>query len=474
MSRALPPALLAVVVSVLALAPAASADTVVLPDIDMHEPSDVVMTTSGSQSFVAFSSSVTNIGPGVLKVQGIRDPSSPRMSTRQILLDTNSVDTGLPGQVVPNVGEFEFSPSPSHFHWHYLHFEDYMLLSVPNLDFVAPTRKTGFCISGLNKFAYCEGGDPDALQLGWNDSTIMATQYSHAMGLVAKNGPDLGAAGDPQGKHSADDDYGATVEGQDIEITNVPNGRYCLSFTVNPENKIVEANYNNNGASRLIDVGGTPGGARTVSVPTGTDAEFEDSATCGLTKPSPPPTDPGGGTTTPPGGGTTTPPGGGTVTPPSQNTERVLAPLTKRTSAKLATKGLKAKLPKSRSVTGSCKLAGKNNAQCKVSFKLSGAPYRGTIDIKQKVLSGNGQWYYRLSVKRMRKTSCVKKKNACPASVKTRTLLGGVLNTNPVAAKRALAVPSGRPAPLAGNAWPAWALPKGSAERVDAYKPIGG
>jgi hypothetical protein len=457
-----------------------------VPDIDMHAPGQVQQTSSGGHTFVAFRSAVTNLGPGVLKVVGTRPAGSNQMLSKQILLSTNSVSTGLKAGQVADVGRFEYSPSVDHNHWHYLRFEDYMLLSVPNLDFVAPTRKTGFCLSGLNKPFYCAGGKPQATSLGWpeGDDTnpLLAYDYSNGVGLVARSGPDLGKT-NPE-RRSADDDYGPSVEGQDIDITNVPAGRYCLSFVVNPDNKLREADYTNNGASKLIDVKDTPGGPRTLTLPTatpGNPVDFEGSGTCGLTKPvaTPPTTGPGPGMTPPPttdpgGPGTTPPAPGPTLPDPNTGKGLVIAPLTKPQAAKLTKTALKHKFKEPRSLTGSCTLSGPNKAICKVKFKQTGAPYRGSVTITQKLRTADVNWYYKIDVRRTRRTTCAARKRACPARVKTPTLLGGVVGANPVATKRALSAPPG-PAAVArpGAAWSQTALPAGSRARLEAYEPVG-
>ena len=42
------------------------------------------------------------------------------------------------------------------------------------------------------------------------------------------------------------DVYDRGLEGQSIEITNVPNGNYWLEVVVDPDNHIIESNENNN------------------------------------------------------------------------------------------------------------------------------------------------------------------------------------------------------------------------------------
>ena len=104
----------------------------------MDPPYEISTTTDGAgRSYVAFASRVVNRGPGALKVVGRRQTAREKtMTAEQILLSNGSVETGVPATTVP-AGRMQFSPSWDHNHWHFLRFEDYMLLSVPDLDFVA-------------------------------------------------------------------------------------------------------------------------------------------------------------------------------------------------------------------------------------------------------------------------------------------------------------------------------------------------
>ena len=52
------------------------------------------------------------------------------------------------------------------------------------------------------------------------------------------------------------DTYLARVEGQVIDITNVPDGQYILWFEINPERKILETDYMNNADWLKIEIKG--------------------------------------------------------------------------------------------------------------------------------------------------------------------------------------------------------------------------
>ena len=436
------------------------------PDVDMQAPSGIQVTTASGRSFVAFESRVDNHGPGVLKLLGQRpSTSTSTMSVTQVLLNTGSVSTGTVERAAPGVGTMQFSPAGGHNHWHLLRFEDYMLLSVPDLAFVAPTRKTGFCLSGLRLSFSCGSNDTSRLEIG--DPAEAApgagpAPDTEAMGLIVPNGPDF------NGNRQSFDIYTPTVEGQDIEITGVPDGRYCLSFVANPEERIVETTTENNGASRLIDVG-TVGRSRSVGV----GQAFDDSATCGLTTPA--------GTTGPGGAGPGPSPAApapvsadsgitpAPVPPPRGDTSR--APLlTMRTAAKLSRTALEQKFRTPRRLSRACRLTRASHATCAVAFQQSAARYRGRVAIKQLLRGGEWKWFYAIDVRRTRRVGC----RSCPRRVKTKTLLGGVLGVDPAAARRALSLPAGRPVPTRrGAAWADSRLCRISRAALAQRKPVG-
>jgi hypothetical protein len=267
------------------------------------------------------------------------------------------------------------------------------------------------------------------------------------------------------------DIYDPGIEGQDIEITHVPDGRYCLSFVANPEERIVEATTQNNGASRLIDVGTGPSG-RTVT----TGAAFESSAACGLTagpgSSDTPGPGPGGGSPTggsgpaasnPPAGGPT-----GTGTP--SGATRAAPLLTMRKAAQLTRSALQQKFRRPTGLSRACRLTAVRHASCKVAFQQGGARYRGRVGIKQALRGGEWRWFYAIDVKRTRRAGC----RACPSRVRTKTLLGGVLGVNPAMARRVMALPAGRPAgERPGAAWAQSRLCRISRAQVAARRPVG-
>ena len=53
------------------------------------------------------------------------------------------------------------------------------------------------------------------------------------------------------------DTYGASVRGHELNIEAVPDARYALRSTADPENRILESDATNNAAVRYLEIEGT-------------------------------------------------------------------------------------------------------------------------------------------------------------------------------------------------------------------------
>ena len=118
---------------------------------------------------------------------------------------------------------------PAHDHWHLQRFARYELRSVATDAVVAASPKVSFCVRdslaafpdvpGFSAFAYygqCARNSITGLSVGWADW------------------------------------YAAFLPGQDLDVTGLPNGRYCLTSTADPRDGIDEADETNNARSRLL------------------------------------------------------------------------------------------------------------------------------------------------------------------------------------------------------------------------------
>jgi hypothetical protein len=235
-------AALAVLLALVAAAPAAAqAPQDVLPDLDQLVPTDLQvkrMTFGDRTAFrLGFSSATANVGVGPLTLHGRReDRTRKTMSVNQIV-----DQTGGATRVVRDVGLMSFVVHPDHNHWHLLGFEKYELrragakTALPRRD-----RKTGFCLG--DRFTV-----PQAPSLtGFSRSPLQAD-------LCGLGRPDLLSlfTGISVGWG---DRYEAHIEGQFIDITGLPDGRYELVHRVNTDSRLAELDYTNNASSVLFSL----------------------------------------------------------------------------------------------------------------------------------------------------------------------------------------------------------------------------
>jgi hypothetical protein len=182
---------------------------------------------------------VRNIGAGPLIVDGTRsDTDTPAMAVNQLI---NRI--GAPARVVRDVGTLQFVVSPDHNHWHYMQFDRYELLryELRNADTdtaVVTDRKTGFCLG--DRYAVRR-----ALQAAPRRPVYTGRCGIDQPGLLTmREGISVGYG----------DDYSAFLEGQDLPISGLPDGRYVLVHRVNADGLLEELSTANNAASLLLEL----------------------------------------------------------------------------------------------------------------------------------------------------------------------------------------------------------------------------
>ncbi len=194
-----------------------------LPDLDQAPPQAVSVVAGHGRLLLVFGSAVDNVGRGPLVVVGRR--SGHAMRTWQL----------VGARRYPLRARLRYVRSETHEHWHFPGFERYELRR-PDGTLVGRDRKTGFCLRdayetrALNRppvwTSECLRGRPDAAAIREGIS------------------PGFG------------DDYVPVKEGQSIDVTRVPPGRYVLVHRANPERVLRERSYANNAASALIALDG--------------------------------------------------------------------------------------------------------------------------------------------------------------------------------------------------------------------------
>ena len=164
---------------------------------------------------------MTSDSGGPLIVKGQRSNVNEPMVVDQVIENTDGSQTKREG-----IGQLvyeEYPGSVSHRHWHYKGFARYQLRSVADLSLVRPDHKAGFCLS-----------DPD-----------LAPDFCGSLNpgaLAVDEGLTPGVS----------DYYNPNLEGQYIDVADVPPGDYWLVHWVNASKEICESSYANNAAGVKI------------------------------------------------------------------------------------------------------------------------------------------------------------------------------------------------------------------------------
>jgi hypothetical protein len=212
----------------------------VLPDLDQQVPTglEVKRVKLGAKSVfrLGFDSASANVGAGPLTLFGHR--TSRKVATMDVnqLVDQASGET----RIVRDVGVMSYVIHPDHHHWHLLGFEHYEVRAVDGDVALRRDRKTGFCLG--DRYSV-----PNARALaGFNPTPLQGDTCGlgrpDLLGLFAGISVGYGDA------------YEAQIEGQFIDVTGLPDGRYVLAHTVNTDGKLVERDYTNNGSSVLFSL----------------------------------------------------------------------------------------------------------------------------------------------------------------------------------------------------------------------------
>jgi hypothetical protein len=216
-----------------------------LPDLDQETPSQLQLQLTfghGERSYrLGFRSAVRNLGNGPLIVNGARsDRDTQEMTVHQVV-----ERVGATPEVIHGVGRMRYVVSPDHRHWHYLSFDRYSLQTYELRSAskgAAPLvedQKTGFCLGDRypvkNRSLQAAPAEPVFI------SRCGLTQPGR---LSMHEGISVGYG----------DDYSAFLEGQDLPLDGLPDGRYVLVHRVNSDRGLKELTYANNAASVLLDL----------------------------------------------------------------------------------------------------------------------------------------------------------------------------------------------------------------------------
>jgi hypothetical protein len=191
-----------------------------------------------------FNSTVAIDGNSQLDVQGFRSGTGPELHAFQYFF--------LHGKIIGRApaGTMLFDSAPDEQEWHFQQFAQYRLLDASKTSAVL-SHKEAFCIAPTDGYDLLRPGavwQPNQFGLGGN--------CGQATALWVQEQLPLGWA----------DTYSQSLDGQNFNVTDLPNGTYFIEVIANPEKVLHETNMANNVSLRKIILGGTPN-HRTLRVP---------------------------------------------------------------------------------------------------------------------------------------------------------------------------------------------------------------
>lgn len=205
-----------------------------LPDLVQERPADLALRRSQGRLLLGFRSSVQNVGAGPLVIVGSR----PGRTTRDMRADQVIRRSDGSTRRVRGIGLVRYVASPDHSHWHFAPFERYELRRSGAAVRLVRDAKTGFCLGDRYRVEPRPAGSARA-------PVFVSRCGLGRTGLLRiTEGISVGWA----------DDYGAYLDGQHIDVTGLPSGRYRLVHVVNASGRIRESNHTNNSASVLIEL----------------------------------------------------------------------------------------------------------------------------------------------------------------------------------------------------------------------------
>jgi hypothetical protein len=217
----------------------ATAASQLLPDMRMAKLTTIRSDekTMPGHRLLRYTAQIVNVGNGPVEARGTRpDTSTPTMSVVQRIYDDSGGSTDLPSST------HMFWAGDGHNHWHLFDMEQGVLTPFSNGNRVGTSAKEGFHFADGNAFDLSLPNAPQSkvyLACGGRSCNIDA--------LSVKEGISVGWS----------DIYASGVAFQWIDITGVPNGKYILTVTADPNGYFEESDTTNNSASATIRITST-------------------------------------------------------------------------------------------------------------------------------------------------------------------------------------------------------------------------
>ena len=208
-----------------------------LPDLDQAVPQAVSLRPHRARRYLVFASAVDNVGAGPLVVAGRRSLGERAMQAVQIVTRSDGSTEEAPVRAA-----LRFQAAETHRHWHLLGFELYELRRAADFGLVAAGHKAGFCLG--DRYDTAPGSLP-----GEPAGPVWA-------GECGRSRPDLLSLSEGISVGWGDD-YVPLLEGQYVDVTGLPPGRYVLVHRVNADRALRESDYGNDAASVLLELAGS-------------------------------------------------------------------------------------------------------------------------------------------------------------------------------------------------------------------------
>jgi hypothetical protein len=192
-----------------------------LPDVQAAIPDHLSLYVHHSHVYFGFNSALINGGEGPLEIAGSR-PNTSRSG-----MDAEQVVTRTDGSkyTARDAGSLRYVREPGHRYWHLDDVMAYELRTADTFDLVASKSRRGYCLRDGASFPHYCGRDQSSL-------------LTLTMGV----GP---------GRRSR---WAPIAEGQSIDITRVPSGRYWLVSRADPRGHFVESDGSNDASGLLFDL----------------------------------------------------------------------------------------------------------------------------------------------------------------------------------------------------------------------------
>ncbi len=229
---------------VIATTPRATArgEAALMPDLvtlGFHKE-DLVVGVEKGKVQLRLNNEVANVGAGPLEINpseqsnecdGDADPANDRGAFQRVYADSNAsgvFERGADG--IDSDRQFGcMRYHPRHIHWHVLDFTRYELRREDDGKLVRESDKVGFCLTDARR-AFPLPDSPTTPVYPLEPGTLLPCDVASTQGIS------VGWA----------DEYAFTLAGQQLDITALAAGRYCLTSRVDPSNVLAEADDLNN------------------------------------------------------------------------------------------------------------------------------------------------------------------------------------------------------------------------------------